>query len=128
MKRKKTAGRNVSGMTKILAVVVIMAMVLMMSKNAFANGIFGDVDGAGNSATLVWNTVSADGSTVAAQSYYWCTVTVTAFYYNAGNTTTNTAIGGAYTTSVAPNNTCTSATSTHRVYLGNNTYFVRSLP
>lgn len=92
MSKKKTAGRKVSGMTKILATAVVMTMVMMMSKNAFAVSDVGTVLGHQCYASLGIGQVYGTGETSCDQSSASCTVTVTIWYtYPSGG---GTAVGG----------------------------------
>ncbi|MBR6404657.1 MAG: hypothetical protein IKS18_00505 [Lachnospiraceae bacterium] len=83
MNRKKEAGRRVPGMTKVLAVVIVMAMVMMMSKNAFAASTYTTWTILGHDcyASLGIGQVYGTGETTCAASGSECTVTVTLVYY-----------------------------------------------
>ena len=128
MNRKKTAGRKVSGMAKILAAVVVIAMVMLMSRKLFA---ISDMGGADNIATLHRHATYAEAERRAANSSRRCAVTVVAFSGNTGASNYADAVEDAYTYTNSPNTPCTYSSSTHRVYItgatGSTTYYSKTL-
>ena len=123
MSRKKTAGK-VPGMTKILATAVVLTMVMMMSKNAFAASAVGTVLGHQCYASLGIGQVYGTAQTTCAASTSNCTVVVTlVYYYSSGGvvkkgSNTQSAVGTAAAYANAYGDSSgypDSASSSHRV-------------
>lgn len=110
----KIGGRRISGITKVVAVIAGISMILMMSRDAFAAGTsdVGTILGHQCYASLGVGQVYGTGETSCAQSSASCTVTVTIWYYYpsggciafGGNTQTGVGSGNAYVNAYGASN------------------------